>query len=53
MKPAAFTILPGGSREIKFILPPTMEKGKYNLTGVVDYGSKEEVQAAEMELEIK
>lgn len=52
MKPAAFTVLPGGSREMKFILPATIEKGKYNLTGVVDFGSKDEVQAAELELEI-
>lgn len=52
LKPAAFTILPGGSREMKFILPATQEKGKYSVTGVVDYGSKEDVQAAEMELEL-
>lgn len=52
MKPSAFTILPGGSREVKFVLPSTLEKGKYNLTGVVDFGSKDEVQAAEMELTI-
>lgn len=52
MKPSAFTILPGGSREVKFVLPATLEKGKYNLTGVVDFGSKDEVQAAEMELTI-
>ena len=52
MKPNGFTILPGGSREVKFVLPPTLEKGKYTVTGVVDYGSKEDVQAAEMELEI-
>ncbi|MBC7912813.1 MAG: molecular chaperone [Pyrinomonadaceae bacterium] len=53
LKPSAFTVLPGGAREVKFILPTDLEKGKYNLTGVVDYGSKEEVQAAEMEIEIK
>lgn len=52
MKPSGFTVLPGGSREVKFVLPSTLEKGKYNLTGVVDFGSKDEVQAAEMELTI-
>jgi P pilus assembly chaperone PapD len=51
MQPTAFTVLPGGAREMKFILP-AMEKGKYNLTGVVDFGSREEVQAAELEMEI-
>jgi P pilus assembly chaperone PapD len=52
LKPNAFTVLPGGSREMKFVIPSTQEKGKYTLTGVVDYGSKEDVQAAEMDLEI-
>ncbi|MGV3507941.1 MAG: molecular chaperone [Sphingobacteriaceae bacterium] len=52
MKPAAFTVLPGGSREMMFALPSTIEKGKYSLTGVVDFGSKDEVQAAELELDI-
>lgn len=53
LKPSGFTVLPGGSREMKFVLPANMEKGKYNITGVVDYGSREEVQAAEMEIDIK
>lgn len=52
MKPSAFTVLPGGSREMNFALPVSLEKGRYNLTGVVDFGSKDEVQAAELELTI-
>lgn len=52
VKPFAFTILPGGSRDIKFHLPP-LPKGKYSVLGVVDYGSKENVQAAELELDLK
>lgn len=49
----AFSMLPGGEREIKFILPKTLEKGRYSVLGVVDYGSKEAIQAAELEIEIK
>jgi P pilus assembly chaperone PapD len=52
LKPTPFTLLPGGSREIKFAIPTTQEKGKYTVTGVVDYGSKDDVQAAEMDLEL-
>lgn len=52
MKPSGFTILPGGSREMTFMLPADIEKGKYNITGVVDFGSKDEVAAAELELDI-
>jgi len=53
IKPVAFTILPGGSRDIRFSLPKNLKPGKYSLLGVVDYGSDEEVQAAEMEIEVK
>lgn len=52
-KPFAFTLLPGAQREIKFYLPKTLQKGKYSILGVVDYGSRENVQAAELELSIE
>ncbi len=52
VKPFAFTLLPGGSRDVKFHLP-VIGKGKYSILGVVDYGSKENVQAAELDLEVK
>jgi P pilus assembly chaperone PapD len=52
-KPAAFTVLPEGAREMKFIIPKELPKGKYSVTAVVDFGSKDAIQAAEMDLEIK
>jgi P pilus assembly chaperone PapD len=52
-KPFAFTLLPGAERQIKFYLPRSLAKGKYSVLGVVDYGSKENVQAAEIELNIE
>ncbi len=52
LKPFAFTILPGGSRDLKFHLP-NLSKGKYSMLGVVDYGSKENVQAAELDIDVK
>lgn len=53
LKPAAFTVLPGGSREVKFSLPKDLKAGKYSLLGVIDYGSDTEIQAAEIEIEVK
>jgi len=53
IKPFAFTVLPGGARDVKFLLPNTLKPGKYSLLGVVDYGSEAEIQAAEMELVVK
>jgi P pilus assembly chaperone PapD len=52
-KPIAYTLLPGASREIKFALSPSLSEGKYSVLGVVDYGSRENVQAAETEIVIK
>ncbi len=52
-KPIAYTLLPGTARELKFALSETLPEGKYSVLGVVDYGSRENVQAAETELEIK
>jgi P pilus assembly chaperone PapD len=49
-KPFAFTLLPGAEREVKFSVPRSQPKGKYSLLGVIDYGSKENVQAAEIEM---
>lgn len=52
-KPFAFTLLPGASREVKFNVDKTLTKGKYSILGVVDFGSRENVLAAEMEMDIK
>ena len=52
-KPSAFTLLPGASREVKFAIPSNLSKGKYSVLGVVDFGSRENVLAAEMEVELK
>ena len=53
LKPFAYTLLPGTVREVKFTLPASMDKGKYSMLGVVDYGSRESVQAAEMEIVVE
>jgi P pilus assembly chaperone PapD len=52
LKPFAYTILPGGSRNVKFHLPE-LTQGNYSVLGVVDYGSKENVQAAELQIAVK
>ena len=52
IKGKGFTILPGGKRIIKFTLPKGMTKGKYNILGVVDYGSDSDLAGAELNIEI-
>lgn len=48
-----FTILPQFEREFSFLIPKIIEKGKYSVVGVLDFGSKEEIKAAELEFEIQ
>jgi hypothetical protein len=47
-----FTIVPELTRVFSFVLPQTIEKGKYLAVGVLDYDGSEEIQAAKMEFEI-
>ena len=37
---------------MKFTIPESLPKGKYTVTSVVDIGSKDAVQAAEMNIMI-
>ncbi|MFH2142528.1 MAG: hypothetical protein ABIJ97_08910 [Bacteroidota bacterium] len=47
-----FTILPQYTRAFSYDLSPEIKPGKYSAIGVIDYGSKEEILAAEVEFEI-
>jgi hypothetical protein len=48
----AFTTLPGHSRVIHFALPKDLSPGNYSVLGVVDYGDRDAVIAAELELSV-
>ncbi len=48
----SFTILPQYHRIFKYDLPSELAPGKYSAIGVVDYGHKEEIIAAEIEFEL-
>ena len=49
----AFTVLPGGIKEVKFFIPKDLPKGEYNVLGVIDYGSVSNVAAESLDLKIK
>lgn len=48
-----FNVLPGQEREFEFMLPGNIPKGKYSILGVLDFGSEEELEAAEMEITVE
>jgi P pilus assembly chaperone PapD len=52
LKMIPFTLLPGLSRQIIFVLPKGIEKGKYKLIGIVVSDDKMEFKSEEKELEI-
>lgn len=45
-----FTMLPALSRNTSFKIPPDMAPGRYSVLAVMDYGNRDEVEAAEMEI---
>jgi hypothetical protein len=45
-----FTIFPGNTREFNFQLPGPIKKGNYSVLAVLDFGSKEDIEAAEIEV---
>ena len=47
-----FTILPTQERDFDYQLPKDLAPGRYSIAGVLDFGSKEEIEAAEMEISI-
>ena len=53
IKKKGFTILPEGKRELKLTLPKELPAGKYNILGIVDYGSDSNLAGAELNIEIK
>lgn len=48
-----YTILPGFYRNFQYPLPETIAKGKYSAVGVMDFGSKTQIETAELEFEIQ
>jgi hypothetical protein len=51
ISPTQATILPGASREFKVVIPP-LPSGSYNAMVVLDFGSKEMVETAELDFAI-
>ena len=47
-----FTIVPGLKRAFHFALPEGLEPGQYSAVSVLDFGSDEELQAAEIEFNL-
>jgi hypothetical protein len=48
-----FTIFPGKERILDFKLPGSLAKGNYVGTAVLDFGSTEEIEAAEVEFKVE
>lgn len=47
-----FTVLPASNRDVAFAIPRSIPPGKYSVLGVLDYGNRDQVEAAEIEITI-
>ena len=47
-----FNVFPGQSRDFNLQLPGNLEPGSYSVMAVIDFGSDEELQAAEIEITV-
>ncbi len=47
-----FTIVPGLKRAFNFQLPEELSSGQYSAVSVLDFGSDEELEAAEIEFNL-
>ncbi|KYG71181.1 P pilus assembly chaperone PapD [Roseivirga ehrenbergii] len=47
-----FTVLPASNRDVHFQIPKDFPPGRYSVLGVLDYGNRDEVAAAEIEITI-
>jgi P pilus assembly chaperone PapD len=52
LKASNFTVLPASNRDVIFELPSDYAPGRYSVLGVLDYGNRDEVAAAELEMTI-
>ena len=48
-----YTILPGFKRDFVYPLPEKIEPGSYSAVGILDFGSKESIEAMELEFTIQ
>jgi len=47
-----YTILPGFQREFEYALPEKIASGDYSAVGILDFGSKDAIEASELEFTI-
>jgi len=51
--PVKVTVYPDGTRIVKLSIPNTMEKGKYALAAILDYGHRQPLGGTQMMLDVK
>lgn len=51
--PVSFPLLPGRKQRARLILPDNLEKGKYSVAAILDYGHGTDLEGIQMEVEVK
>ncbi len=51
-KPIEFSLLPDSNKEITFTAENPLEKGKYSVAAILDYGYNEELEGIQLDIEV-
>jgi hypothetical protein len=51
--PIEFSLLPDASNNVEFTLDEPLEKGRYSVAAILDYGFNEELEGVQLDIEVK
>ena len=51
--PIEFSLLPESNKDVKYTLSQPLEKGKYSVAAVLDYGHSDELEGVQIDIDVK
>lgn len=52
-EPIEFSVLPESSKDVEYALEEKLDKGRYSVAAILDYGYNEELEGIQLEIEVK
>ncbi len=52
-EPIEFVLLPESSKKVKYTLEKPLEKGKYSVAAILDYGNTDELEGIQLDVDVK
>ena len=51
--PLEFSLLPESNKKLEYTLDQKLEKGKYSVAAILDYGFNDELEGIQLDIEVK